>query len=53
VTAISKATTDSAQVVNTAYYSLSGARLATPQHGVNIVVKTLSNGKTVVSKELK
>ncbi len=53
VTAISKATTDSAQVVNTAYYSLSGARLATPQHGVNIVVKTLSNGNTIVTKELK
>ena len=53
VTAISKATTESAQVVNTAYYSLSGARLATPQHGVNIVVKTLSNGNTIVTKELK
>lgn len=53
VTAISKATTDSAQVVNTTYYSLSGAQLSTPQHGVNIVVKKLSNGNTIVTKELK
>ena len=52
-TAISKVANDNAQVVSAVYYSLSGAQLSTPQHGVNIVVKKLSNGNTIVTKELK
>lgn len=52
-TAINKVAKENAQVVSAVYYSLSGAQLSTPQHGVNIVVKKLSNGNTIVTKELK
>lgn len=52
VTALRKASTDT-QVKNVDYYSLSGARLAAPQHGVTIVVKTFDNGKTITTKELR
>ena len=50
-TAINKV--EKAQVVASTYYSLSGARLAAPQHGINIVQKTLSDGTTIVTKELR
>ena len=52
VTALRKASTDT-QVKSVDYYSLSGARLAAPQHGVTIVVKTFDNGKTITTKELR
>ena len=41
------------EVVSTSYYSLSGARLSAPQHGVYIVVKTMSDGSVVTTKETK
>lgn len=51
VTAINKV--EQAPVISSTYYSLSGARLAAPQHGINIVQKTLSDGTTIVTKELR
>ena len=39
--------------VNVAYYSLSGARISAPQHGVYIVVKTMNDGTTITTKETK
>ena len=39
--------------VNVAYYSLSGARMSAPQHGVYIVVKTMNDGSIVTTKETK
>ena len=39
--------------VNVAYYSLSGARISAPQHGVYIVVKTMNDGSVVTTKETK
>ena len=41
------------EVVSTSYYSLSGARLSAPQHGVYIVVKTMNDGSIVTTKETK
>ena len=52
VTGINQIDQKSNQVVSTAYYSLSGARMSAPQHGVNIVVKTMNDGTTKVTKEL-
>lgn len=48
-TAISEAEADS-ELVSTVYYSISGARLAQPQRGVNIVVKAFANGTTKASR---
>ena len=39
--------------VSVAYYSLSGARISAPQHGVYIVVKTMNDGTTITTKETK
>ncbi len=39
-----------AEVVSTTIYSLSGARLASLQRGINIVVRTLSNGATQAAR---
>lgn len=39
-----------AEVVSTSFFSLAGARLAAPQRGVNIVVRTLSNGEKVAAR---
>ena len=39
-----------AEVVSTTIYSLSGARLASLQRGINIVVRTLSNGTTQAAR---
>ena len=41
------------QVVSTAYYSLSGARMSAPQHGAYIVVKTMDDGTVIATKETK
>ena len=41
------------EVVSTSYYSLSGARISAPQHGVYIVVKTMNDGSIVTTKETK
>ncbi len=38
------------EVISVAVYSISGARLAAPQKGINIIRKTLSNGKVITSK---
>ena len=40
----------SASVVKTEYYDLSGARLSAPQHGINLVKTTASDGKVFVKK---
>lgn len=52
-TGIQQAGQDGKQVVATTYYSLSGARIAAPQHGVYIVVKTMNDGTIVTTKETK
>lgn len=38
------------EVVSTTYYNLAGAKLSQPQRGLNIVVRTLSNGSTLTDK---
>ncbi len=39
-----------AEVISTAIYSLSGTKLASLQRGINIVVRTLSNGATQAAR---
>ena len=41
-----------AEVVSVEYYSLSGQMFAAPQRGLNIVKRTLSDGRVVVKKEM-
>ena len=41
-----------AEVVNTTYYNLAGVKATTPQKGLNIVVRTLSDGSKVTEKLL-
>lgn len=43
-------TAPDAEVVSTTYYNLAGAKLSQPQRGLNIVVRTLSNGSTLTDK---
>ncbi len=50
-TALSPITSD-AEVVNTTYYNLAGVKATTPQKGLNIVVRTLSDGSKVTEKLL-
>ncbi len=38
------------KVLSTEYFTISGARVSTPQKGVNILVQKLENGHTVASK---
>lgn len=40
------------EVVNTTYYNLAGVKATTPQKGLNIVVRTLSDGSKVTEKLL-
>lgn len=40
------------EVVNTTYYNLAGVKATTPQKGLNIVVRTLSDGSKVTEKIL-
>ena len=52
-TGVEEALADShAEVVSVEYYSLSGQMFAAPQRGVNIVKRTLSDGRVVVKKEM-
>lgn len=44
--------TTNAEVVNTTYYNLAGVKASTPQNGLNIVVRTLSDGTKVTEKLL-
>ncbi len=44
--------TSDAEVVNTSYYDLAGVKATTPQKGLNIVVRTLSDGSKVTEKLL-
>ncbi len=44
--------TSDAEVVNTTYYDLAGVKATTPQKGLNIVVRTLSDGSKVTEKLL-
>lgn len=41
------------QVKSIEYYSLNGAKLSAPQHGINIRKMTMMNGQTVVDKVIK
>ncbi len=41
---------EASEVVSTAFFSLSGARLAQPQHGLNIMVRTYANGTKKASR---
>ena len=41
------------QVKSIEYYSLNGAKLSAPQHGINIRKITMMNGQTVVDKVIK
>ena len=41
-----------AEVVASEYYSVGGARLASPQPGINIVKSRLADGRTVTRKVL-
>lgn len=50
-TGINSIATD-AQVVNTRYYNALGVESAQPFHGVNIIVKELSNGQKTTTKQL-
>lgn len=50
--AISSVATDS-EVVSVEYYTLSGAKVAEPVKGINIVRTTYSNGQVVTSKVIK
>lgn len=43
-------TAPDAEVVSTTYYNLAGAKLSQPRRGLNIVVRTLSNGSTLTEK---
>lgn len=40
------------EVVKTEYYNLAGVRSAEPSKGMNVVVRTMSNGTTQVDKQL-
>lgn len=51
-TAIGEAEGSSAEVVKTEYFSLSGARVAEPVKGVNIVKQTLGDGSVRTSKRI-
>lgn len=44
--------TTNAQVISTDYYNLAGVKSSTPQKGLNIAVRTLSNGSKVTEKLL-
>ena len=41
---------EASEVVSPAFFSLSGARLAQPQHGLNIMVRTYANGTKKASR---
>ena len=51
-TAIGEAEGSSAEGVKTEYFSLSGARVAEPVKGVNIVKQTLGDGSVRTSKRI-
>lgn len=44
--------TTNAEVVSTTYYNLAGVKASTPQNGLNIVVRTLSDGTKATEKLL-
>ena len=44
--------TTNAQVISTDYFNLAGVKSSTPQKGLNIAVRTLSNGSKVTEKLL-
>ncbi len=49
-TSIGSTTATGATVVSVAYYTLNGQKIAQPQQGINIVVRTLSDGTTQTVK---
>lgn len=49
-TAIKNVEADEGSVVSTVYYTASGVRTSSLQHGLNIIKTQYSNGKTTVRK---
>ncbi|MBP7506624.1 MAG: hypothetical protein KA807_02280, partial [Prolixibacteraceae bacterium] len=41
-----------AKVVKTEYFNIMGAKLSEPSNGVNIVIKTMSDGSIVTTKSV-